>query len=75
MLLLADLFGGSPANAVAAAFLRDDDVEMVTGLSLPMVLEVSNRRKKAGRDLAALKQYAVAAATAGVVDVGEYLGL
>ena len=65
MLLLADLFGGSPANAVAAAFLRDDDVEMVTGLSLPMVLEVSNRRKKAGRDLVALKKYAVAAATAG----------
>jgi PTS system mannose-specific IIB component len=75
MLLLADLFGGSPANAVAAAFLRDDDVEMVTGLNLPMVLEVSNRRKKAGHDLAALKKYAVSAATAGVVDVGEKLGL
>jgi mannose/fructose-specific phosphotransferase system component IIA len=75
MLLLADLFGGSPANAVAAAFLRDDDVEMVTGLNLPMVLEVSNRRKKAGRDLGALKRYAVSAATAGVVDVGEKLGL
>jgi mannose/fructose-specific phosphotransferase system component IIA len=75
MLLLADLFGGSPANAVAAAFLRDDDVEMVTGLSLPMVLEVSNRRKKAGRDLGALARYAVSAATAGVVDVGERLGL
>jgi mannose PTS system EIIA component len=75
LLLLADLFGGSPANAVAAAFLRDDDVELVTGLNLPMVLEVSNRRKKAGHDLAALKGYAVAAATAGVVDVGEKLGL
>lgn len=75
MLLLVDLFGGSPANAVAAAFLRDDDVEMVTGLNLPMVLEVGNRRRKAGRDLAALKGYAVAAATAGVVDVGERLGL
>jgi mannose/fructose-specific phosphotransferase system component IIA len=60
---------------VAAAFLRDDDVEMVTGLNLPMVLEVGNRRRKAGRDLAALKGYAVAAATAGVVDVGEKLGL
>ncbi len=75
MLLLADLFGGSPANAVAAAFLRDDDVELVTGLNLPMVLEVSNRRTKAGHDLVALKGYAVAAATAGVVDVGEKLGL
>ena len=75
MLLLADLFGGSPANAVATAFLRDDDVEMVTGLSLPMVLEVSNRRRKAGHDLTALKGYAVSAATAGVVDVGAKLRL
>jgi PTS system mannose-specific IIA component len=75
MLLLADLFGGSPANAVAAAFLRDADVELVTGLNLPMVLEVSNRRKKAGGDLGALKGYAVAAGTAGVVDVGEKLGI
>jgi hypothetical protein len=39
------------------------------------VLEVSNRRKRAGHDLAVLKGYAVAAATAGVVDVGEKLGL
>jgi len=66
---------GSPGNAVASAFLRDEDVEMVTGLNLPMVLEVSNRRKKAGGDVAALKGYAVAAGTAGVVDVGEKLGL
>jgi PTS system mannose-specific IIA component len=75
MLLLVDLFGGSPGNAVAAAFLREPDVEVVTGVNLPMVLEVANRRKKAGRDVSALKKYAVAAATAGVVDVGEKLGL
>jgi mannose/fructose-specific phosphotransferase system component IIA len=48
---------------------------MVSGLNLPMVLEVSNRRKKAGHDLTALKGYAVAAATSGIVDVGEKLGL
>jgi PTS system mannose-specific IIA component len=75
LLLLVDLFGGSPGNAVAAAFLREPDVELVTGVNLPMLLEVANRRKKAGRDVAALKGYAVAAATAGVVDVGEKLGL
>jgi mannose PTS system EIIA component len=75
MLLLVDLFGGSPGNAVAAAFLREPDVEVVTGVNLPMVLEVANRRNKAGRDVSALKGYAVAAATAGIVDVGEKLGL
>lgn len=75
LLLLVDLFGGSPGNAVAAAFLREPDVEMVTGLNLPMVLEVANRRRKAAGDLAALKQYAVQAGAAGIVDVGEKLGL
>jgi len=39
---------GSPGNAVASAFLRDEDVEMVTGLNLPMVLEVSNRGRRPG---------------------------
>jgi mannose/fructose-specific phosphotransferase system component IIA len=75
MLLLVDLFGGSPGNAVATAYLRDPDVEMVTGLNLPMVLEVSNRRRRAGHDIAALKAYAVSAGAAGVIDVGEKLGL
>lgn len=75
MLLLVDLFGGSPGNAVATAFLREPGVEVVTGVNLPMVLEVATRRNKAGRDVSALKGYAVAAATAGIVDVGEKLGL
>jgi mannose/fructose/sorbose-specific phosphotransferase system IIA component len=73
MLLLVDLFGGSPGNAVAAAFLREQDVAMVTGLNLPMVMEVVNRRKKAGGDVEALARYAVSAGTAGVIDVGEKL--
>lgn len=75
VLMLVDLFGGSPGNAVAAAFLREPDVAMVTGLSLPMVLEVANRRKKAGGDVAKLAGYAESAGTAGIVDVGEKLGL
>ncbi len=75
LLLLADLFGGSPGNAVATAFLREPDVAMVTGLSLPMVLEIVQRRRKAGGDVAALAGYAVAAGQAGILDVGQKLGL
>jgi mannose/fructose/sorbose-specific phosphotransferase system IIA component len=75
LLLLVDLFGGSPGNAVATALLREPDVAMVTGLNLPMVLEVVNRRKKSGGDVTALAGHAVAAGTAGVVDVGQKLGL
>ncbi len=72
LLLLVDLFGGSPGNATAS-LLREPGVEMVTGLNLPMTLEVLNRRRKAGADVAALASYAVAAGTAGVVDVGAKL--
>jgi PTS system mannose-specific IIA component len=73
LLLLVDLFGGSPGNSVAAGLLREPDVEMVTGLNLPMVLEVAQRRRNAGSDVAALARYAVEAGTAGVVDVGAKL--
>src|SRR5690606_8122081 len=38
VLLLADLFGGSAAN-VALAYLGEHQVEVVTGVNLPMVLE------------------------------------
>lgn len=38
VLLLADLFGGSAAN-VALAYLGEQQVEVVTGVNLPMVLE------------------------------------
>ena len=43
-LILVDLFGATPANA-AAGLLRDRaDVEIVSGVSLPMLVEVLARR-------------------------------
>lgn len=41
VLLLTDMFGGTPTN-IAATFLADDDVEVVTGVNLPMVLKVAS---------------------------------
>jgi PTS system mannose-specific IIA component len=37
-IVLVDLFGGSPSNA--AAYLAREGTEVITGLSLPMLLEV-----------------------------------
>ncbi len=52
VLLLTDLFGGSPSN-IAFSFLNRDAVEVVTGVNLPMILTFWSRRSESGlRDLA-----------------------
>lgn len=42
VLLLVDLFGGSPSNV--SAYLLGESTEAVTGVSLPMLLEVLSSR-------------------------------
>jgi len=44
VLVLTDMFGGTPAN-LALTFL-DEDIEVVTGVNLPMVLKVSTTRSE-----------------------------
>ena len=52
ILLLADLFGGSPSN-IAFSFLNKDTIEVVTGVNLPMILTFWSRRPDSGlNDLA-----------------------
>ena len=51
VLILTDLFGGSPSN-LAVSFLDQAKIEVITGVNLPMVLTFWNYRK--GRDLVEL---------------------
>lgn len=39
-LFLVDLFGGSPFNAASTLALDNDNMDVVTGVNLPMLLEV-----------------------------------
>ena len=39
VLLLTDMFGGTPTN-IASMFLAEGEVEVVTGVNLPMVIKV-----------------------------------
>ncbi len=39
VLILTDLFGGTPSN-ISLSFLKKDKVEVVTGVNLPMLLKV-----------------------------------
>ncbi len=42
VLLLTDMFGGTPTN-IAAMFLVDGEVEVVTGVNLPMVIKLATQ--------------------------------
>ncbi len=44
VLLLTDMFGGTPTN-IAAMFLSDSKVEVVTGVNLPMVIKFAGLEK------------------------------
>ena len=42
MLILTDMFGGTPTN-IAAMFLAEREVEVVTGVNLPMVIKLASQ--------------------------------
>ena len=42
VLLLTDMFGGTPTN-IAAMFLKEGEVEVVTGVNLPMVVKLASQ--------------------------------
>lgn len=68
VLVLVDLFGGSPANATLRV-LAEADFECVSGVNLPMLLEVLMLREDlSARELAAL---ALQAGQQGVQDLGQ----
>jgi PTS system mannose-specific IIA component len=58
VLVLTDMFGGTPSN-ISLSFLDEHQVEVVTGLNLPMLIKLATlRESKSLEDLAAfIKQY------------------
>jgi PTS system mannose-specific IIA component len=42
VLLLTDMFGGTPTN-IASMFLKKGEVEVVTGVNLPMVIKLAGQ--------------------------------
>ncbi len=67
-LVLADLHGGSPFNAVRALAAGHPRIQLVSGLNLPMLLEVLLHTTD---DVTELAGVAHAAGRDGVVDVLE----
>ena len=52
VLLMTDMFGGTPTN-IAAMFLEPDDVEIVTGVNLPMVIKFALHPRTTGLEMVA----------------------
>ena len=62
VLILTDMFGGTPAN-MTLSFLEEDRVEVITGVNLPMMIRLSQCRE--GEDMTLKK------AAQSVVDYGR----
>ncbi len=45
VLILTDMFGGTPTN-ISAMFIADSDIEIVTGVNLPMVIKLASQTKE-----------------------------
>lgn len=71
VLLLTDLLGGSPTN-LCASFLTERQVEIVTGVNLPMLLKLDGLRGT-GKPIAAVAQELVEAGRKAIGHVSETL--
>ena len=67
VLFLVDLFGGSPYNAAARVATERENTDIVTGISLPMLLEVLD-----AKDSASLSELAETAKEVGVAAVKSF---
>jgi PTS system mannose-specific IIA component len=47
VLILTDMFGGTPTN-ISAMFIGTDEVEIVTGVNLPMVIKLASQSQEKG---------------------------
>ena len=45
VVLLTDMFGGTPTN-ISAMFIKQNEVEIVTGVNLPMVIKLASQNRE-----------------------------
>lgn len=69
VMLLTDMFGGTPTN-ISLSLLGSREIEVVTGVNLPMLLKVLHSRLAS---LPKLAQEAKEAGVKGIVVAGEIL--
>jgi PTS system mannose-specific IIA component len=70
VLVLTDMFGGTPSN-LSLAFLEPGQVEVLTGVNLPMIIKIAQSRDK--QSLAELAQSVGAYGRKSISVAGEIL--
>lgn len=70
VLVLTDMFGGTPSN-LSLSFLKEGAVEVLTGVNLPMVVEVAQNRQRLS--LSELGEKAKEAGRRGIALAGNLL--
>lgn len=68
-LCFADIPGGSPARVLGSLLPHDSHLELLTGVNLPMLVEVLMMRNT--MTLQDLAEHAVTSGCQGIVDVGK----
>jgi mannose PTS system EIIA component len=71
VVILTDVLGGTPTN-VSLSFLKDEKVEVVTGMNMPMLLTLSSYRK--GRSLREIGKLAKKSGRRSITLAKELLG-
>lgn len=71
VLILVDVFGASPFNASARLAVQRDQIEVISGVSLPMLLELAVQRE--GQSLTKLVEVAREAGMSGIRTLSETL--
>jgi len=70
VLILTDMFGGTPSN-ISLSFLKEEMVEVLTGVNLPMVISIVQNR--AGMSLDELAEKAQEAGKTSISLAGKML--
>ena len=70
--ILTDLFGGTPAN-VSLTFLDPNNIEIITGINLPLVIKLLKDRDK--YPMEALKERLIQSAVKNILNPSDVLNL
>jgi len=70
VLLLTDMFGGTPTN-IAAMFIKEGETEVLTGMNLPMVLKIASQNRET--DLASFAEEVEQQGKKSIYRAGELL--
>jgi len=71
VLFMVDLFGGSPFNAASRIVVKEKNMDIITGINIPMLLEVFSAREDSTID--ELARIAISTGHLGIKSLNETL--